>query len=246
MKNGLLKYIFCVWLFLRIWFPADNLAAEGADFNRIQHIGLLKSKIQQFIQNNSAQDDGIRIELNSVPKELLKVLDSSITVSCRKQGLINGKTVFKVYYQNEKGLRDFYQIVATVKRYSRVFILVRTIDRNHIIQEDDLTCVVNEVNWPDSEIPVNISTAIGKRVKRRVSKGRVLTQSMLEVIPLVERGKSLNMDVNSKNLLITLPVISHGKGHKGDIIKVRNVTNGVYYLAEIKNENTVIFKSNKR
>ncbi len=246
MKYILLKYIICLWFFLRICFPVDNLAAEIVNFDREQQIGLLKSKIQQFIQNNNAPDDSLQIELNSVPKNLFTVLDPAITVSCRKQGLINGKTVFKIYYQKQKGFRDFYQIVATVKRFSRVFVLVRSIDRNHIIQENDLTSVVNEVNWPDTEIPVNLSTAIGKRAKRRIQKGRVLTQSMLEVVPLVERGKSLEMDVNSKNLLITLPVISHGNGQKGDIIKVRNVTNGVFYMAEIKNEKTVIYKSNKR
>jgi len=246
MKNVFVKIIFCVWIVIRFCFPYNDLLAKAPDNHREKQIGLLKSKIQQFVLNGTATDDSIQIELNSVPNVLFTVMDASITVSSRKQGPINGKTIFKIYYQKEQDLKDYCQVVATVKRYSSVFVLNQSINRNHIIRESDLTFAVQEVNWPDTETPVGIKDAVGKRVKRRIQKGRVLTHTMLEAVPLIERGKSLNMDVNLKNVLITLPVISHGKGQKGDIIKVRNTTTGIYYLAEIKNNNTVIYKSNKR
>jgi len=245
MKFESVKVFFVLYLFL-FCFLFFNLYAGDQENNREKQIVVIKAKILQFILNNSKLNDRIRIELNSLPKNLPVSLDSSISVSCRKQGQINGKTIFTIYYEKEKGLRDSFQIVATIKRYSRVSVLTKTVNRNHVIQDDDLISIIHEVNWPDTETPVSTEDAVGKRVKRRIQKDRVLTNSMLEEVPLIERGKSLYMDVNLKNLSITIPVISHGQGIKGDIIKVRNVTNGVFYLAEILNKNTVIFKSNKR
>jgi len=165
-------------------------------------------------------------------------------VSCRKQGSISGKTVFTLTWNGDQ--EKTFQVVADVKKFVPVLIINKRVDRHHIIQKADLEPATREITWPKSEYAIDIDNALGKRTTRQIASGRVLTSSMVEEIPVVERGDNLFMTVVDMNLLIEIPVISQGQGYRGDIIQVRNATTKAYYLAEIKDENSVIYKSTKR
>jgi flagella basal body P-ring formation protein FlgA len=208
--------------------------------------GWIESEIRTFLQQRTVttQENSIKVVFNSSSLDQEEIVKGPVKITCRKKGLILGKTVFTFTY-TEMENRSF-QVVADIIRYTRVPVLKNPVERNHIFQEDDLSVNFVEVSWRMNEKPVSIAEAVGKRAKRYIPQGRVLTDSMIEPVPVIKRGDKVNMKVENKNISLTIPVISQGKGSEGDIIKVRDTFSNKYYYAEIRNSSNVIFKSNKR
>ncbi len=203
----------------------------------------INSMIQEYVSAQSAPDETIEIVIKSVPTRLPEA-SGEWRVSCRKTGKISGKTVFAL--TSDKGNVRPVQVVAEVKVFMPVYVLNKSVNRHHVIQHSDLDPVIQEITWPSTEYAVSVHEAAGKRTTRQIAAGRALTSAMLETIPVVERGDYLSMHVLDKNLHVEIPVVSHGQGYNGQIIKVRNATTDAYYLAEIKDKKTVIYKSTKR
>ena len=126
--------------------------------------------------------------------------------------------------------------------YNRVLVLLKNVEKDQIISSEHLILSRREVTWSNHENPATLPYAVGKRAKRRLLKGRVLTSSMLETIPVVERGHQLRVHVYSKNLSLILPGIACESGGNGDIIKIRNPQSGSYFKAVIQDSKNAIMK----
>jgi flagella basal body P-ring formation protein FlgA len=73
-------------------------------------------------------------------------------------------------------------------------------------------------------------------------KGRVLFESMLENVPVLERGALATLIVYSKNMSISMPVVACESAGIGQKIKVKNETTDKYYRAIVKNNATVLMR----
>jgi flagella basal body P-ring formation protein FlgA len=232
----------CRLLFVGLWM-ISCIPANAQD-KQLQKANI-KALIQAFVEAQANKDEKIELQIATLPANVPEK-PCEWLVSCRKHGIISGKTVFTLTTMDEKGQDYTIQVVADVKKNVPVYMLNKSVDRHYIIQEKDLDAAIKEITWPSTEHAVDLQEALGKRTTRQITSGRILTSSMLEEIPVVERGENLTMQVLEKNLFVEIPVVSQGQGYRGEIIKVRNATTDVYYLAEIIDESTVIYRSTKR
>lgn len=214
--------------------PAFSSSAEG--------LASLCKSISEYVQGRTPDDEQIEVEISSMQKNVLAGLKGPVKVSCRKRGAISGRTIFTIGSQNAEGTWDSFQVMAVIRRFCKVLILNSDKDRNDLIGEEDVSLERREVVWPNSEIPVALAEAVGKRTKRWIAKGRVLTKSMLEEMPVIKRGSSVNIEVSAKNLSIIFPAIACEDGLLGEKIRVRNKASGVFYRAEVKDAQTVIYR----
>ncbi len=232
--------LFLKYLFLILVFSITVYAKPDA-----KTIAWIETEIYTFLssRNVSESDSKIKVNFNSVSHD--NIIQAPVRVSCRKQGLITGKTVFTFSYK-EKSSDESFQVVADISRFTNVPVLKKPVDRYHIISKADLAIQYVEVTWRGNDSPVSLKKAVGQRTKRYIPQGRVLMESMVETVPVIKRGDQVNMSVVNKNISLTIPVICQGKGAPGDIIKVRDAMSNKYYYAEIQNSSIVIFKTNKR
>ncbi|NOY60352.1 MAG: flagellar basal body P-ring formation protein FlgA [Calditrichaeota bacterium] len=222
-----------------------KISSKGSNYSQ-QQVALIKMALHQFVKDRAKDEGKIEIALVSVPENFPPGVKPPITVSCRRRGEILGRTVFMISLTKGNGLQSSFPVVANVRRFHKVFVLNSNVSRRHILTEKDIRPETLEVTWSRSEKPADNSFIIGKRAKRRLEKGRMITRSMLEDVPVVERGEPTNMQIRSKNLNITMPVVACQDGIIGEEIKVRNKSNGAYYIAQVQDAQTVIFKYNKR
>ncbi len=232
--------LFIKYLFLILVFSAIVHAKPDT-----KTITWIENNIYTFLsdRNISKSDNKIKVNFNSASHD--NIIQAPVTISCRKQGLITGKTVFTFSY-SDKNNNESFQVVADISRFTNVPVLKNAVDRHHIISEADLAVQFVEVTWRGNDSPVSLNKAVGQRTKRYIPQGRVLTESMIETVPVIKRGDQVNMNVVNKNISLSIPVICQGKGAPGDVIKVRDAMSNKYYYAEIQNASIVIFKTNKR
>ncbi|HPG37937.1 MAG TPA: flagellar basal body P-ring formation chaperone FlgA [bacterium] len=243
MQRLALKNLFSTLLLITVISSGANypvpVSAQENSLNKDQ----LGALLLEYVNAQSGPNETAQIHITSMPSKM-PAGAGDWRVSCRKPEAISGKTVFTLTLNGDR--EKICQVVADVKKIVPVLIINKRVDRHHIIQHTDLEPATREMTWPKSEYAIDIENALGKRTTRQITSGRVLTSSMVEEIPVVERGENLSMTVVDKNLYVEIPVISQGQGYRGDIIQVRNATTNAYYLAEIIDENTVIYKSTKR
>ena len=233
----------CKWFCISVLFlvlPAKS--TELVHPASTESIGVLCKAICEYVQEQTPDDEQIEVEISSAPKNVIAGLQAPIKISCKRRGVISGRTIFTISSQNAEGLWSSFQVLADVRRFREVLVLSSDKDRNDLISEGDLSVERREVVWPNTEIPVTLGEAVGKRTKRWIAKGRVLTQSMLEEMPVIKRGSAVNIEVNTKNLYITFPAIACEDGLLGEKIRVKNKASGVFYRAEVKDAQTVIYK----
>lgn len=244
MKRDMKRIIFLSILVLLLHTLASFAAVNDNSVRVLAQAtrAALESAIQQYVQSRYV-DSQIRVELLFLPDQLPHIRDGAMRVSCRKRGDLVGRTLFTVSYQNADGTWHSLQVWAAIRRYQSVLVLTRSIPKHHVITPEDIKVELREAIWPRNETPAARTDVIGKRSKRRLSRGRILTLAMIESVPLIERGQRLNMHVVMKNLSIIIPTIAYESGGKGDMIKVKNPKTKKFYRAQIIDAENVLLKN---
>ena len=111
--------------------------------------------------------------------------------------------------------------------------------RHHVVRPDDM-------QRSFEEIPVRLADHIrdplevcGMRVKRNISKGRVLQSSAFEAIPLVERGDKVQVALIIKNLEIMTSAEASQDGWLGDEIRIKLENRSREILGRVTNKDYV-------
>ena len=129
-----------------------------------------------------------------------------------------------------------------VDKFEDVVCTRRSLTRNRIITEDDISTTPKNV----SRLPHNVLTSthdvIGKRLKQTLKANTVLLANMVEEPPLIRRGDRVTIVAESSTLLITALGVAQTKGGMGDQIRVKNCMNKKEIIARIVNASTVKVK----
>ena len=204
----------------------------------------ISTAIISYLNERAQGKEHFKIELLNEPENLPNLIHTICSASTKKREPITGKTIFDIHYHANSKDKSFH-IIANIRRFCPVIVSTSYLHRHQIVKKSDIVVETREAMWPRSDNPVQLSQAIGMRTKRRIEKGRILTCSMLESVPMIERGDAIQMQMKSKNLLIQSSVISCQTGHMMDYIKVKDPSSNKYYVAQIVNSNTVVYKNKK-
>jgi flagella basal body P-ring formation protein FlgA len=235
-KNAWMPFLLLVFAFLCVY----HCVAFSQSTPSRNSSALIKNAIERYAQEKY-KNSIVRVEVIFAPQDL-DIRDEKLFVSTRKTGDITGKTFFSINYTDANNNVRSQQVCAIVRRYERVPVLTRDVDRFYKLQQEDIKLELREALWSERDAPVTMDWAIGKRTKRELMKGRMLTRSMLEEAPAVCRGQKVNMHVYAKNLSLSLEAVACQNGSIGDEIRVRLPSNGHYFKAIIKDEKNVIKK----
>ena len=205
---------------------------------------MISTAIQKYILDiENCESWQVEIECGHLPTNLPTFNTTApLQVSCLKRGSLVGRTIFKVSYKSLSGNWISFQISCNVKRFMNVLVASRRLDRGHIISGNELYQEKREVTNTTYDACSNLPSTIGRHTKRIVSAGSILTESMIEVIPVVQRGDNVTAFMQKKNLMISFPAKANQPGYIGDVITVRDMSNNTLVKAEVINHETVIVK----
>jgi len=225
------NYIRVASPFLLCFLMAAHLFADDSQ------IGTIKKAILEFAQQRYPASK-LSAEIIAIPDK--KFFTETIQVSCRKNGDIAGRTFFTIHFKKPDGLWDTMQVCAVIRRYESVIVLTNDMQKDQIITQRDIAQEIREAIWSQNDMPVLLQEAIGRKAARRLSKGRILTSSMVVALNDIATGQPVSLHVYSKNIQMTLPAVACQPGVAGDQIKVRITSTNAYVQAIVQDKDNVI------
>jgi flagella basal body P-ring formation protein FlgA len=115
----------------------------------------------------------------------------------------------------------------------------RSIARAEAITAADIDIVNDE--WPS--VPLQRMPAetdiIGLKARRNIAAGEALTDSVLDVPPLVKSGDVVTITATVGAVQVTGAAVASSSGHRGDVIRVTPKPNGRPVRARITGDSTV-------
>ncbi len=178
--------------------------------------------------------DHVRVDLVG-PVERVLISEAGLEhniVLLDSRGLL-GRRVYQIEFKRDGANYKPIKTTADVRVEMDVVALSHPFKKNQIIKEDDLYMKKIGLHDLSGGLLFDPGAVIGKRVKRFIKPGTLLTEEMIEETPLVKKGDRVAIIVESGMLKITASGEARMDGTKGKIIEVINSDSKKKIYAEV-------------
>ncbi len=110
--------------------------------------------------------------------------------------------------------------------YRDVWVAARRIDRNAVIETDDLTIERRDVRLLMGRCFASEVNVVGLRTRRMMAVGDVLSAGDIEKVPVIERGDRVRVTVAVGAVMVTASGVALEDGAEGQVIGVKNDRSG--------------------
>ena len=134
-----------------------------------------------------------------------------------------GRYVCRVeVFQNDLRLQSV-PVSLEIKRFEKVFVAARDIDRSSLISNSDIKMEKRELTVQEIRNGVVTSEKgiVGKEVNRFVKRGAVVPRKSIVEPTLVERGSSVNLIAHFGSVRISGVGVARQSGFLGEIVQVK-------------------------
>jgi flagella basal body P-ring formation protein FlgA len=143
----------------------------------------------------------------------------------------------EVVGDGEKGRR--FTVPVRIRTFGTVAISQKQLPKHAPITDDDLLFRSVETTTLSTDVITKREQLIGKRTKRIVSEGSVLSESVFESHPLVELNQFVTLMVRHGAVALSTKAVAKEDGRKGDIITVQLVDSHQRLRARVIDDQTL-------
>jgi len=193
--------------------------------------------VESFVRSKleTPRDGKIEISLPEIdPRINIKPCESVLKANIPENN--NGRNVnVKVYCEDKTP----WQIFIPVKVSQEILVLVtqNVLSRGTVIDETNTVTKYINVNRIRGETLDSVALVSGGRLKRRLSKGAVVSPRN---ICLVCKGETVTIIAKSNDFMIKTVGIALSDGSKGEQVKIKNSKSGRTINARVQSVNKVI------
>ena len=126
-----------------------------------------------------------------------------------------------------------------IKLLKKVIVAAKAIPKDKHLSEADICMEERNIIPVLGSALVDKSDTYGKRAKRRIQQGAILTDELIETPPLIFRGDRVTILVESSHLKVATVGIAKEDGYEGKIIRVQNISSKKIITAKVINEKLV-------
>lgn len=185
----------------------------------VQNLKLVEAAAQQLLQAN--QPDGALVQVGKLDSRLRLAVcrdglepflppgarrGSNTTVGVRCLGPV----MWKVF------------ITARVRISAGVITATRAMPRGTVLGAGDLRVEQRDTTLAPVGAIGDLSLAIGKRLRQPLLAGRPITESMLDILPVIRRGQHVTLLAETGTLVVRMAGRALSDGRPGERIRVRN------------------------
>lgn len=173
--------------------------------------------------------------------DTITVTDSTqIIVSCREYPTPSGYFPVKVLLQDGNGgIRNLATSI-DVRLYENVLVAKNRVKSREPISVSDFMIERVETNKLVGNPVKEFSDLEGMRASKTISKGKILTESMLEMIPVVKRGERVKIVYESGVLHVESYGIAKKDAVAGEMVEVKNTASGRNVYGRASEEGIVV------
>jgi len=194
---------------------------------------------EQYSLEESEEESDIHIKaINEIRPAILPLGRAGVKVEPAYSDLASGIIPIRLTFLVDGQDYEKRTVLFEIKTLKEVITSSKNLDKHEIIQPMALNVSRREVHG----FPVIFTKKdelIGKRLKRMIQKGTIITGDMIEVPPLINKGDKVTMVVESPSFRITAQGISKEDGIHGQIIRVANASSMKEIFCQVVDERTV-------
>jgi flagella basal body P-ring formation protein FlgA len=126
-----------------------------------------------------------------------------------------------------------------VRTFDSVYVAARQIGRHELLDPSSIRRDRIETTDVKEAIVPSVTDLDGKRAKRIIKAGTILTGTLLQNVPDIRQGAMVTLLVKGKNFSFSTDAMAKQDGMKGDHVFVQRMGSGARVLATVLDANTV-------
>jgi flagellar basal body P-ring formation protein FlgA len=223
----------------------DSVVIRGPEKIRVSKSGnLLRGKTlvekakQYVLKHTGWSEKEVRFDVPRLPQDR-HLPEGQLEIEVWKvSGDFYGMTHFRTDIRIDGQSTISVPLVMTIHPYKDVVVAARPLQKGEVLTADALVVRQKDLSREmqrvrRSNCGTEIEPLLGKTVQRYVDVGSVLTWSMLEDPPIVERGDKVAILVNRGGISITTSGEARLDGTVGQTIPVRNLSSSKVVMAKV-------------
>lgn len=181
---------------------------------------------RQFLDANinKSQFSRIDIQMGQLdPRLRLSQCPQPLTSTLAPGSQFSGKTTVHLRCNSTSNPWTVY-LGAQIKLYGMVIQTAGPLTKDHILREDDLIAVEEDLSRIKYGYFVNKKYLIGKQLKRRLPQNKVIKANFVKAKTLVKRGELVSIIAENSGYSVKMTGKALNSGARGDRIRVKNIS----------------------
>ncbi len=192
---------------------------------------IIQTIIAQYIDNNKANlpEAEIRFIPSSLPLPFtLPTGELTHEVIPSNPGILNSSRISIIFRVDDKVVKNM-SVLGKIEALAPVIVSTGSLKRGDILQPQNLTKVVMDID-SINDPGFNLQSFVGKKLNRSLRAGAPVLLSMVESLPIIQRGERVKIVINSGALHLTATGLARSDGSLDQMIRVQNInSNKIIY-----------------
>ena len=180
---------------------------------------------RQFLDANidKSQFSRTSIQMSQLdPRLRLALCPLPLTSTLAPGSRFSGKTTVHIRCNSNSPWTVY--ISAQINLFGKVIQAATPLSRGHILKEDDLIAVEEDLGRIRYGYFVDKENLIGKQLKHQLPQGRIIKVNYVKAQTLVKRGELVSIVAEKKGYSVKMTGTAMASGARGDRIRVKNTS----------------------
>ena len=202
----------------------------------------LKVTIEKYVLHKlQLSKDELLLEFPNLEKQnVAKIACDEIKILPSRKPVHKGLQLIKCgLYRNRQYLKTL-NVNTRIRTFQSVVVSKTKLGRFTILSSEDLQLARLETTRLTKKTFSSLKEMSGLRTTRLIQTGDVITENLVETLPVIARGGGVDIRFKRGSLEITTPGVARQDGKIGDEIRVRCVESKKSYTAKVIDAKTVL------
>ena len=196
--------------------------------------------VSRIIKENSLDTLWYELEVLANPLKITDLQSSDIKLRPLSQKEPLGLFTVLVEIINNGTVLERGQVRLRVRKFADVLVTSGRLKRHEKLATDKFTLRRMEVTSLREQPVFSFEAINGHRLKRNLSKGRILTVEAIEPVPDIEVGGEVSIVYADVLCTITVPGRVLQDGCVGQLVRVKNKASGKIVMARVADSSSVV------
>ncbi|MGB3212404.1 MAG: flagellar basal body P-ring formation chaperone FlgA [Desulforhopalus sp.] len=135
---------------------------------------------------------------------------------------ILGSSRFSIIFRVNGNVAKNMSVRGKIEALAHVVVSAEPLKKGNVLLPQQLSTSMMDISSLRSP-GLNLEDFVGKKLKRSLRAGSPVLLSMVEALPVVERGERVKIIINSGPLHLTATGLAHSDGAMNQMIRVQNI-----------------------
>ena len=207
-----------------------------------QHQTFIEGQITDFVRKIYSDDDNLQVKFGNIAAPLRgQPRVKAISFAKVPDGKGDGVCLVEIIDGRTNRVRGVYVPFKTIRK-TKVYVLNNSGKKGDVVKPESVTARETQFNEKKPGYPSKVDDILGRRLKRDLAAGTVITYAMIEDPFVIQKGEVVNIVAENRKLLVRTKGKAMEAGKIGDSIRVKNAVSDKEILGKVVDDTTIVVK----